>query len=110
MYRDKIGREIQYDELEVLICHPGYKIVKQEQLGPYFISTVWLGVPHGLDRSCYFETMVFTEYTEYVEIGEQIMECTRYYTLKEAEEGHENVVRCLVDSTGIRRSEERNRK
>lgn len=103
VYRDKLGREIQSDELEILLRHPEYKIVEQEHLGPYFISTVWLGVPHGLGALQYFETMVFNV-TEGME--ERIVECTRYCTLKEAENGHEEAVQQLVLSTGIPRNSE----
>lgn len=103
VYRDKLGREIEADELEILLRHPEYKIIQQEHLGPYFISTVWLGVPYGLGALQYFETMVFKDDDD---MDERILECTRYCTMKEAEQGHEEVMKHLVVFTGITRNTE----
>lgn len=93
-YRDKEGKELSIDELEPLLRDPDYKIIKQEQIGKYFISTVWLGVPHGMGCH-YFETMVFLT-PEGAEdpresLGESL-DCYRYCTQKEAIEGHLEVV------------------
>jgi hypothetical protein len=86
VYRDKFGRIIQADELELLLRDKTYKVVEQEQLDEVFVSTVWLGVPHflNLDHHYYFETMVW-------EKG-QIVDLTRYENLEEAEIGHKEVV------------------
>jgi len=98
VYRDKLGRKIQADELEVLLRNPEYTVVKQERLGGYSVSTVWLGVPHG-EPPQYFETMVFNS-------GIQYSECRRYQNLTEAEEGHEEMVENLTLVTGIPRNSE----
>lgn len=94
-YRDKEGRELAIEDLEPLLMDPDYKIIKQEQLGKYFISTVWLGVPHGMGIH-YFETMVFLT-PEGVEdpretLG-QTLDCYQYCTKEEAIKGHEEVVK-----------------
>ena len=94
-YRDKEGKELEIEELEPLLRDPDYKVIKQEQLGKYFISTVWLGIPHGVGYH-YFETMVFLT-PEGVEdpresLGETI-QCYRYCTKEEALKGHEEVIK-----------------
>jgi len=94
VHRDKLGREIQADELEVLLRNPEYKIVKQEQMGAEFISTVWLGVPHGLAALHYFQTTTF-------DANREEQECVRYSNLTEAEEGHETVVEKIRSSTEL---------
>jgi hypothetical protein len=49
------------------------------------ISTVWLGLDHGLGaRPLIFETMVFE--------GEHSLDCERYATEAEARAGHEAMV------------------
>jgi len=94
-YRDKFGRQIECDELEVLLRDPEYKIVKQEMVGQYFVSTVWLGVPHGFPNSQYFETMVFEppEGTKDPRrnLGKEL-ECVRYEDWINAEKGHDLMV------------------
>lgn len=81
VYRNKLGRIIEADELEILLRYNEYRIIKQDEVGPYLISTVWLGVPVG---EAYFETMVFE--------GDDSVEFFRYCTIKEAEEGHEKIL------------------
>ena len=98
IYRDKLGRCIESDELDVLLRHPEYKVVKQEKVGPYFISTVWLGVPYGLgwNQPHYFETMVFLIPEGVKDPKEKLgegLEIYRYHNIIEAEAGHEEVVK-----------------
>lgn len=59
------------------------KIVAQERIGGYFISTVWLGLDHNFMGSeiHIFETMVFNEEGEGIET-------LRYPTKERAIEGH----------------------
>ncbi len=98
IYRNKLGNRIEADEMEILFRHKDYKIVGQDKVGNYFVSTVWLGVPHL--GGAYFETMVTvlpkggTDPRESGEFGKEI-DIYRYHSLKEAEEGHEKVVKNL---------------
>lgn len=58
------------------------RVVKQEYVGPFFISTVFLGIDHGWgfqEKPILFESMVFGAKNEYM---------LRYPTWDEAEEGH----------------------
>lgn len=93
-YRDKEGNELKIEELEPLLRDPDYKIIKQESVNGYFISTVWLGVPYGMGCH-YFETMVFLTPEEAEDPRETLgssMDCYRYCTKEEAIKGHEEVV------------------
>jgi hypothetical protein len=96
-YKDKLGRIIESDELEVLLRNNEYRVVKQEMVGRYFVSTVWLGVPYGIPPRDYFETMVWKQRNTKDDprgrrnFGEE-EECVRYETMNEAEVGHEEMV------------------
>ncbi len=90
IYRDKLGREIECDELEILLRHPDYKVVQKDRVGQYVISTVWLGVPFGAKGDQYFETLVFDENNPE---GDRIIDCHRYKNLKQAEEGHMEILK-----------------
>ena len=94
-YRDKEGRKIQVEDLEPLLIDPDYKVIKQEKVDGYFISTVWLGFPHGVGHH-YFETMVFLTPLGAEDPRETLgktLDCYRYCTKEEAIKGHEEVVK-----------------
>lgn len=95
VYRDKLGRQIESDELEILLRDKEYKIVAQDTLDKYLISTVWLGVPFGMGTE-YFETVIWdTEAKQ----GERMVECVRYLNVVEAEKGHKEVVQEWKNTT-----------
>ncbi len=91
-YKDKLGNVIDVETWEQLHNNHDYRIIKQEQIGKYFISTIWLGTPHCDLKNpniiegfhAYFETMVFWD---------EETESFRYDTLEEAKKGHEEVVK-----------------
>jgi hypothetical protein len=87
LYFDREGKEISLDEFANLSEDRSYKIVKQEQIGEYFVSTVWLGIDHGF-AGCLkiFETMIFHD-----ELDCDYME--RYATESEAFFGHKEAVK-----------------
>ena len=98
-YRDKEGNELAIEELEPLLRDPDYKVIKQQQIDKYFISTVWLGVPHGMGCH-YFETMVFLTPEDAEDPRESLgktLDCYRYCTKEEAILGHEEVVKEWMD-------------
>lgn len=60
--------------------------VAGDKIGPYFVSTVFLGLDHAFGLSTVpivFETMVFADDDECL--------CRRYATWDEAEQGHQHV-------------------
>ena len=71
-----------------------YRIVRQTTVGPYWISTVWLGLNHRIlpfagAPPLIFETMVFgAEPDDYADLDGE-----RYSTEKEARSGHARFVR-----------------
>lgn len=87
MHYDKEGRQITLRQWAKLFDHCGYRRLGDTHIGDYWISTVWLGLDHGWGRSAplIFETMVFKN-------DESDLDCRRYPTLAQAEEGHAEIV------------------
>lgn len=70
--RDRWGNAIDDDEYIRLLRIPGYKVIGTATVGEFYISCIWLGVPHSkyiisYDLDCYFELMVFHSSGEIVE-------------------------------------------
>lgn len=83
-----------------LLADEEYKRVAETQVGPYWISTVWLGTDHNFSRSgppIIFETMVFASSPDVEGLGPD-MDCYRWPTEARALTGHEEVV-TLVRAT-----------
>ena len=72
------------------------KVVKQEHVGDYFISTVLLGLDHsfGSGPPLIFETMIFNQSDDAKELGNDWLDtyCERYSTKEQALEGHQVAV------------------
>jgi len=66
------------------------RIVAQDRVGRYLVSTVFLGMDHnwGEGPPLFFETMVFT--------NTEGNDCWRFSTWEQAEEWHHAVVRRLI--------------
>jgi hypothetical protein len=61
-YYDRNGDPIKFGEWGVLMQTPSYKIIEQTDVGPWMVSTVWLGLNHNWPgRPIIFETMVFEQ-------------------------------------------------
>lgn len=80
-----------------------YKFVAQETVGPYWVSTVWLGLDHGWYREhpsppIIFETMVFTDDTNAETGFRDDFDQRRYSTEAEAIAGHQETCQ-LVRAT-----------
>lgn len=102
-YKDKNGNSISIDQFIELI-QSDYKRVCSDQVGDFWISTVWLGIPCGLFMNQYFETMVFTRPNGNIEATDwedRLME--RYKTLDEAQKGHEEIVKIFERKCGENR-------
>lgn len=94
-YRDKFGRIIECDELEILMRNQEYRIVKAEMIGKHYISTVWLPIAHGVEQNENFETVVFRPPAGTKDPRKNlglVLDCARYYDMTEAEEGHKLMV------------------
>lgn len=92
MYYDKSGAPITRAAYAALLGEDAgdYRRVALTQAGAYRVSTVWLGSDHNfLDKGppLIFETMVFRGPEGLLEV-----DCDRYATLEEAEEGHAKFV------------------
>jgi hypothetical protein len=61
-YYDRRGNQISFRESSMLwALDEKYRIIKQEYVGDYWVSTVWLGLDHSFGHGppLIFETMVF---------------------------------------------------
>lgn len=103
-YYDRKGNPITFWEWSGYISDLEYKIIKQDTFGPFFVSTVWLGMDHGLGRffvkeeeeqplPIIFETMIFDESEEEgsIEKVRSEIDCyqERHCSEKQALRGHE---------------------
>jgi hypothetical protein len=71
--------------------------VAQEEVGPYMVSTIFLGLDHrffGDGPPLLFETMVFGHKDD-GEVDWSDKECHRYSTWDDAEAGHKAIVKRL---------------
>lgn len=86
LYYDYDGKPIDVLAWALLFQDSEARTVGRDQCGPYLISTVWLGLDHGPHegKPILFETMVFSP-------EESDIECVRYSTWAEAEEGHKRM-------------------
>lgn len=89
-YFDRDGDRITMGEWSVLFARgETYRRVGVDEVGKWTVSTVWLGLDHGVRRSLeIFETMVFHEDTD---DGDGHL-TRRYASEAEARDGHADVV------------------
>jgi len=100
---DRNGRPIDMATFNQLLMDYAYRCVALTTVGPYVVSTVWLGLDHGWGRQggppVIFETMVFAADDWEGDTGRlREFDMTRYCTEGEAEAGHEATV-LLVRAT-----------
>jgi hypothetical protein len=94
-YYDRDGKKISRYEFNRLLGDMEYKRVAETQIGPYWVSTVWLGLDHqfGQGPPLLFETMVFAVDRDDpgLETLGPDLDCQRYSTEAEALAGHEDM-------------------
>lgn len=93
-YYGRDGKAIPMCEWAVRFEDLEYKRVAQTTIGPWWISTVWLGLDHGFleGRPLIFESMIFWHGPEGGEPDhDRPME--RYTTEAQARRGHASIVR-----------------
>ena len=73
------------------------RIVAKSQVGPYLVSTVFLGLDHnfGDGPPVLWETMVFHD-----DRGSEDLECRRYASQQDALEGHAAMVATVTATEG----------
>lgn len=98
-YFDRQGNRITQKKWSDYLSDEDYKIVRQEDVNNFFVSTIWLGMNHCYEANkppLIFETMVFQEFPEeYTCEGLCLMR--RYSTEEEALIGHEEVKKDLLE-------------
>jgi len=75
----------------------GYKIVQQDTVSGFFVSTVWLGIDHRIGNGppLIFETMVFDQRDD-AESWSDVY-CERYTTEDAARAGHDQALAWVRD-------------
>lgn len=102
-YVDRTGKEISFGTWSVLASrYLDYKIVKQQYIGDYLISTVWLGINHNIypGAAVIFETMVFFHGDATKEPSWEDLEMNRYSHEQDAIDGHEELVKLYKEKVG----------
>lgn len=99
---DKLGQPISIERYGELRMLPDYYRVGLTDVGPYQVSTVWLGFDHrfGIDIGApiIFETMVFADNPD-VERPPIDVDSMRYCTEDQARAGHEEIVTLIRATT-----------
>jgi hypothetical protein len=94
---DRQGNVISMERWSELHVDESYLRVAQDTIGPYWISTVWLGLDHGFMRGgppIIFETMVFANDEVRGDAPLLEFDMDRYATEEEAKAGHDAM--CLL--------------
>lgn len=98
-YYDREGKKISMQRWGRLMEDHSYRIVQQEDIGPYAVSTVWLGLDHNYVREgppIIFETMVFAtaerDDPKHKGLHEFDDACWRWPTEAEARQGHSEIM------------------
>lgn len=99
MYFDRQGEEMVMEQWAQLHEDMAYKRVAEDDIGPYWVSTVWIGLDMsftGEGPPIIFETMVFLrdQRDDPEHFGLADIDCSRYSTEEEALAGHEAT--CLL--------------
>lgn len=93
-----VGREIMpmggVEEYADNLSTDQNRRIAKDEIGGILVSTVFLGVDHGMDRDIpvLFETMLFPGENNWEELEGYTR---RYSSIDEAEEGHEEIVESL---------------
>ena len=100
-YFDRQGKPLELMEWSRLCDDDNYKIVKQEWVGDYFVSTVWIGLNMNIwkGHKLIFETMIFPKDKIDLLKDDPLFEYQdRYATEEQALIGHEEAVKMVKDS------------
>jgi hypothetical protein len=95
IYFDREGQEISFDEFCIKCNDLEYKIISQDQIGKYFVSTVWIGLDMGIFRHAapeIFETMIFVDESEEDFDNELNYYQDRHSTEIQAKNGHARAI------------------
>lgn len=107
-YFDRKGNPMALLDWARLCEDDDYKIVKQEDVGDYFVSTVWVGLNMAFWREMpikIFETMIFVKDKEQKRKDPIDGYQDRYSTEEEAIEGHEKAVKIAKGELSLEEDE-----
>ena len=91
---DKYGQTLSTEDCGLLLGNREYAVIEKTAVGPYQVSTVWMGLDHswGTGPPLIFETMVFIKPEKGEEAALPIDTQRRYPTLKDAIDGHAKTI------------------
>jgi len=104
---DRDGNQISWKQWARLAESDYYRRVGYTEIGPYVVSTVWLGLDHSFGHGppIIFETAVFSKAEWDADRSEDVvdpvlldLDARRYATLAEAARGHDEMC-LLVEAT-----------
>jgi hypothetical protein len=95
MYYDRQGHPLDLQAWAHKLEDMDYKIVRQDHVDGHFVSTVWLGLDHGMfgGPPLIFETMIFDQRADAHSFDE--VYCERYTTEDAARVGHDRAIEWL---------------
>lgn len=102
-YIGRRGELLTLEEWAAKLADIDYKRVASDEVGPLWVSTVWLGLDHGFGRAgppIIFETMAFPRVEGRKREGSEWAELLgpwRYATEEEALRGHRAIVAKLTE-------------
>jgi len=94
-YFDRQGKPIELMDWACKVEDKKYKVILQEEIGDYFISTIWIGlcfISSERNKPLIFETMIFSDDDDDLNNYQE-----RYETEQQAIDGH-NLAVMLVRS------------
>jgi len=105
-YFDRNMNPISLDEWALKVEDMDYKFIRQETIGRYLISTIWMGIDHNFYGSAplIFETMIFVDSKD--PNDELHLYQARYTTEAQAITGHEEAVAMVFDTLRQERDKE----
>jgi hypothetical protein len=97
IWYDRKGQPLSMEEAVPLLADISYKRVDHTEVGPFVVSTVWLGLDHsfgfGDGRPVIFESMTFTKAAWRGHAPMHELDADRYCTEEEAQAGHQAMVK-----------------
>lgn len=100
LFFDKNGELIDVYQFETLFADMDYRRIGLDHVGPYHVSTVWLGINYNFSRQgppIIFETMVFVGVEADDPLGMDMF-IERYATEEQARQGHADLI-TLINAT-----------
>lgn len=100
MYYDRQGNPVTMEAWSRSFSDLAAKVVQQDTVDGFFVSTVWLGLDHAFSGGppLIFETMIFDQREDAESMSD--IYCERYSTEEAARAGHDRALSEVRDKLG----------